>query len=506
MNPSPKQIEKYYGRDDLLPLPEKWVDFAPLTLIRSGGQVIPFIPFAYQKKIIELAGKYNKIICIKSRQLGYTELWQNYALFEACTNPGTSAFLFLRNGVDASTSSRRTKLMMRGLVDYVRAANDSVYLLKIAGGGEVNFKNSGAEGARGANSSTFLLFDESAFIPSIAQIYGSSVPSGAMSDAIGKKPCLKVIQSTPSARSGWYWDQLSQNNGDRDIEEIIDSVVNGELYNENIPGFYWFEDDVGACKIVCHWSANEVYRKIPDFLEWRKKEDGTDEETIQREYQLKFNDQQVAVFDFGAVKSCAVGEWQATPEEGSIIYAGLDTATTGEDYVVLQVLAFKNGKYSLIHTYSKRKQTMEHHLFQICKVIEHYKIRKCGVEVTGGVGQVYYEKLVEEFRGKGIEFERLKTTQETKQKRISDFILALEKRSLIYPEKSNLVSELLSFRREGTKLSASHGKHDDEIMSLSFAYAVATSTEEVEWREQEYLDSLNPEEKLNYYQKLLESE
>lgn len=494
--PNPKQIDNYYGRNDLLPLPKTWEEFAPLTLIRSGGQVIPFLPFEYQKKLVELAEKHKKLVIIKSRQLGFTELWQNYALFQACTSAGASCFLFLRNGIDASTSSRRTKLMMQGLTQYVRAANDNVFLLKIAGGGEVNFKNSGAEGARGANSSTFLLFDEAAFIMAIARIFGATAPSGALSDSIGVLPCIKIVQSTPSARSGWYWDRLNENNGDRDIERIIDAVVHGELYSDNIPGFYYFVDDEGWTKVIAHWSCNPVYREIDNFLAWRKKEDKSSDDLVQREYQLKFNDQAVSVFDFGTIKSCAVSNWESFPEENCQYYGGLDTSTTGEDYCVFQVLKFKDRKYTLVHTYSKRKEDSQVHLFHLCKIIEYYKIKVVGVEVTGGVGHVYVDSFEKEFRGKGVKFKRLKTTQESKQKRISDIILAFEKQILTFPEKSKLLDELLSFRREGSKLCAAQGKHDDEIMSLSFAYDVASNQDEIERRDEEYLKNLSPSDKI----------
>jgi len=49
----------------------------------------------------------------------------------------------------------------------------------------------------------------------------------------------------------------------------------------------------------------------------------------------------------------------------------------------------------------------------------------------------------------------------------------MERGELIYPDDKRIVEELLSFRKIGDKLEASSGKHDDIVMALAFAVAVA---------------------------------
>lgn len=500
LSPTQKQIKKYFESDAMLPLPDNWEDFVLLTKIRSGGELKQFKPFDYQKKLIELGEKYRKIIVLKSRQLGITQVLISKFLFDACINPAASSLAFMRNAEDASAISRRCRQMLSSIEKYVIPANDNVGYLKIAGGGDLYFKNSGAQGSRSLDSTTSMLFDESAFVPTIASIYAASSPSGAMTSN-----CTKYIVSTPSAKSGWYWEQLSQDNGKIDIEELAEAVANDEVFTQDEEliekyelhqekGFAYFIDERGACKVIIHYLAHPKYSLIPNFLQQKQIEDGTDEETVEREYNLKFVNTSVAVFDPLLVRESAIGGWEGKYDEEAVYFAGIDTATTGIDYCCCQILKYKNEVYSLVATYAKRKQSSEYHLYQISELLRFYKVKVCGVEVTGGVGQLYYERLEEDFKGKHPHIVRLVTTNDSKAKRIAALNLGLERKKLTYASTANLITELLNFRREGNKLQAAEGHHDDEIMSLSFAYDVATNPENLEAEKFSEFIQLSPKE------------
>ena len=56
---------------------------------------------------------------------------------------------------------------------------------------------------------------------------------------------------------------------------------------------------------------------------------------------------------------------------------------------------------------------------------------------------------------------------------ISTLQLVLEMKNIEFPESSVIPDELLSFRRVGKRLEAASGKHDDTVLSLSFALSVA---------------------------------
>lgn len=469
IKPTITQQSKYFNTaDNLKILPTEWVDFARLTTIRSGGEMVRFNPYRYQEIISDLMDEYNNIICVKSRQLGLTQIAVSKFLHRAALNPAYSAIAFLRNSNDASAVSRRTKQLLSGLSDYVVPDSDNVGYLKLKNLGEIYFKNSSREGSRSYDSVIDFLFDEAAFSDNIDQIYAASSPSSAMS---GDK-ITKLIVSTPSAKSGWYWNKLNENNNGLDIEEICNRVASGDLYNE-IPGLYWFEDGQGTLKLIVHWSVHPVYQNIPNYLDYRLKQDGTDTETVLREYDLKFVDSAVSVFAIDLIRENSTGNYENTRDDNAEYYCGLDTSTMGSDYTVFSVIKhnLKADTYSLVHLYRKRQETSASHIYQISKLIDLYRPECVGIETTGGVGNIYLEELSK--NNYGTEFVNIKTTRDTKTTMVGALILSLEKRKFNYPDNSVLVEEMLSYRRIGAKFEAATGKHDDTIMSVSFALTVS---------------------------------
>jgi hypothetical protein len=470
--PTQKQINKYFaGTNCLKSVPTDWEQFVNLCTIRSGGSMVQFNPYYYQKLISKLMDEFNNIVCVKSRQLGLTQIILSKFLHRASLNPAYSGMAFMRNGDDASAISRRARQMLAGLNDYVIPDSDNVGYLKLKALGEIYFKNSSREGSRSYDSVLDFLFDEAAFSENIQQIYAASSPSGALA---GDK-ITKMIISTPSAKSGWYWDKLNENNDGVDIEQLCIDVADGKVYRD-IPGLYWFVDKAGTVKLIVHWTAHPVYSQNPNYLQYRLEQDGTDEETILREYDLRFIDSAIAIFNPELVRKNAIGNYELIPDSEAIYYCGLDTSTIGNDYTVFYILKFKNGKYSTVYIYRKRQQTSDYHIYQISGLINTYKPEKVGVEITGGVGQIYLEQLTRIH--KDIDFEAIRTTGDSKPAMITNLVLALEKEVLEYPANCPIIEEMLSFRREGNKLQAAPSKHDDVIMSCAFAIAVTPFAKE----------------------------
>jgi Terminase RNaseH-like domain len=449
-----------------LKVPTDWEDFAALCTIRSGGKMVKFEPYSYQVLLSKLMDLYSNIVVIKSRQLGITQTATSKFLHRACINPAYSAMSFMRNAEDASALSRRVRQMLGGLSEYVDPANDNVGYLKLAGLGEMYFKNSSKEGSRSYDSVQDFLFDESAFSENIESIYAASSPSSAMAG----DDTTKLIVSTPSAKSGWYWNKLSENNGDIDIEEACKAVAAGELFKDML-GAYWFVDEVGTVKLILHWRCHPIYSQKSDYLAYRKQQDGSDDEVVLREYDLRFIDSAVSVFSSNLIKQAAEGSWEDSPSKDAVYYIGIDTATTGGDYCCAIVLKESSKGYSVVKLYRKRQETSDYHLYQIANLIEKFKPETIGIEVTGGVGQVYLEALVKQFKDR--KFEAIRTTSSSKPAMISALQLALEKAVLKIPPESVIVEEILSFRRQGKRLEASPGKHDDTVMALAFALTVS---------------------------------
>ncbi len=425
-----------------------------------------FKPYEYQVLLSWLMDEYNNIVIVKSRQLGVTQTVTSKFLHRACLNEAYCSMSFLRNQEDASAIARRARQMLDGLKEYVLPATDNLGYLKLKNAGELYFKNSSKEGSRSYDSVLDFLFDESAFSENIEQIYAASSPSGALAGDL----ITKLIVSTPSAKSGWYWDILNADNGSEDIEELCIKVAKGEIYKD-FPGCYWFKDNKGSIKLILHWTCHPVYRQIPSYLEYRQQQDGTDEETVLREYDLRFVDSAVAIFSSEIVRDNAIGIIEECRDDKATYYLGLDTSTTGNDYCVAIILKEKDRQYSVVDMYRKRQQTSQYHLYQIGELIRKYQPEVAGIEVTGGTGQLYLEQLSREF--KHLKCEAIRTTGDSKPLMISNLQLALEKGFLNFPANSPLIDELLSFRRQGRKLEAPGGKHDDCVMSLCFALAVS---------------------------------
>jgi len=465
---TPKQQKKINSQDsNLLPIPNTWEEFVALTTIRSGGSMVQFNPYSYQKIISRLMDKHNNIVAVKSRQLGITQIVLSKFLHRASRNPAYSSMCFIRNGDDASAISRRARQMVNSLNEYITPDSDNVGYLKLRNKGEIYFKNSSREGSRSYDSVLDFLFDEAAFSENIQQIYAASSPSGALA---GDK-ITKMIISTPSAKSGWYWDKLNADNGTINIEQLCLDVAAGKLYKE-IPGLYWFIDNAGTVKLIIHWSAHPVYSKIPNYLQYRLEQDGTDWETVLREYDLRFLDSAIAVFNSALIRLNAIGEYENTIDYDAEYYAGLDTATTGNDYCTMPILKHKNGKFSLVHLYRKHQQTSEYHLYHLGEILKFFQPKITGIEVTGGVGQVYLEQLIKQFPE--LKFQSIHTTGDSKPVMISTLVLALEKQVLNFPANCPLIAEMLSFRKNGNKLEAASGKHDDTILGVSFALSVSS--------------------------------
>ncbi len=332
--------------------------------------------------------------------------------------------------------------------------------------GEIYFKNSSKEGSRSYDSVLDFLFDEAGFSENIEQIYAASSPSGALAGDL----ITKLIISTPSAKSGWYWNKLNENNGSRDVEELCKLVASGKIYRD-IPGCFWWVDELGTVKLILHWKCHPIYSQREDYLQYRQQQDGTDWETVLREYDLRFVDSAVSVFAADFIRTAAVGELEDFRDKEARYYLGIDVSTIGLDYTVAIILKEKKGRYSTVALYRRRQQTAEYHLYQIGSLIKQYQPNKIGIEVTGGVGQVYLERLSKEFES--YEFQAIRTTGESKPILISTLQLVLEAKNIEFPESSAIPDELLSFRRVGKRLEAASGKHDDTVLALSFALSIA---------------------------------
>ena len=435
-----------------------------MTKIRSGGDVKPFDPYPYQIELVKLM--LERSVCVvKSRQLGISETITCFMLWRACLNPGYLGLVFSKTQQDSSLLARRMKRMIQSLG--LKTVTENLSDIEILGCGRILFRNSNPDSARGIESVVDVFLDELAFLDTAKEVYDALAPAMQM---VGQKARVFAV-STPNGRSGFYWDLLTSGNGNHDVELTCNRVSKGE----GEPFQHWV-DDGGWGKVLIHWKAHPIYGSDDQFLQRVHERQKLSWTTIEQEYNLNFQESETAVFDIALIQAGAIGEYEEERRKDAVYYCGLDTSSTGVDYCVLTVLKEKAGKYSLVHMYRKRQQTSEYHIYQIGQVLNFYKPRITAIEVTGGTGQIYLEQLSRQLPN--LTYEAIHTTGDSKPAMISNLQLVLERRILIYPPNNPLIEELLNFRRDGRKLCAAPGRHDDILMSVAFILSVSPFNKE----------------------------
>jgi hypothetical protein len=458
------QVQRQYQENhqgfDLSFIPPRWEEFAKLTTIRSGNKLIPFEPFPYQVELSNLIDE-RSVVIVKSRQLGITEAIASKFLHKACLNAGYAAVVLSKSQVDTSNIARRVRRMVDSLG--VPLETDSLTDIQIQGGGRLIFRNSTPNGCRGLESISDILYDEAGFVDGIDRIFDAASPSQEM---VGDD-ARAIVLSTPAGKSGWYWEMLAGGNDGRDIEAICNQVKCGA----GEPCQHWI-DESGWGKFIVHWQAHPIYSQIPNYLEGIQKKKKLSWTTIEQEYNLSFQESERNVFPSDLVRNCAIGSY-GLPSKDEAYYMGIDTSNQGDDYTVAVVFKINDdGVKEVVYLYRDRKRTMDYHIEKMSEIIRNYRPRKIAVEVTGGTGQVYLEKLSSKHSGR--DFEPVKTTASSKPVLIDRLLLELERSAILFPRESPIFDELLVYSRsKDGKMSAPSGSFDDTVMALSFALSVS---------------------------------
>lgn len=442
-------------------IPDNWTDFARICKIRSGAKVTYFNPYDYQEILVNQIETHPTTVITKTRQLGLTETVTNYFLWKACKNEGYLAVIFSKSQTDTSNIAKRIRRQIDSLCEFVHTKTDSLTDIEIAGGGRILFRNSTPNGARGLESVSDILYDEASFVDEIEEIYAASIPT----TTVAGEDARIIILSTPNGQSGWYWDKLTQNNGDRDILDICD-----EIKAQRIDPLQYWTDDNGWSKFIIHWLGHPKYSQQADtYLSEVKRRFELPEEKIEQEYNLSFTHSEVVVFPSSLIRENAKGNYEELIESDGIYFMGIDTSLLGNDYTVAVILKLVDGVYYLVKMYRQRKKSHEYNIYHIAELINQYKPVIVGIE-TNSHGQIYYEQLLQQCPN--TELQGIKTTANSKPVMVNKLQLAMEQHLLLYPTDKLIIEEMLSFRQVGTKLEAIEGKHDDIIMALAFSIFV----------------------------------
>ena len=440
-------------------VPDNWADFARKTKIRSGSKVISFSPYWYQEKLVETVESNYGTIVVKGRQLGCTETMASYMLWRAAREPGFLGVVLSKGFADTSNIAKRIRAMADSAPEMINLQTKNLTDLVLEGGGRILFRPSTPNGVRGLESVSMLVFDEAAFVPSIDLLYTAALPATEM---CGEDARI-VLMSTPWGRTGFFYERLNSNNGSFDLLEEAEKV---RAPDSN--GWLSWIDTAGWAKALIHWRAHPVYSSDPNYIETIKLRKQLTDTTARQEYDLEFENSEQNVFPSEYVRRCSGGSYEAPCPEGTY-YISVDTSTTGGDYTVALVGRYERGKIRVVDMYRKRRMTLDYNLLKIGELIESYRPITVGIE-RNGVGQVFVEQLTKRYPG--VRVEGLLTTRESKSEMVTRILYCLEQEAVSYPP-SAIVDELMAFRRDGMKLEAPPGQHDDTVMSLGFLLTIS---------------------------------
>lgn len=440
---------------------DSWPEFARKTMIRSGRDIVPFVPWDYQIQLLNLIEQNYGTVITKTRQVGLTEFVACRFLWKAYRDPGYLSVVFSKGQDDTTRIAKRVRLMVASHPD-IELVSENTKHLELKDGGSILFRPSTTNAARGVESASEFLFDEAGFVRDFEEIYGSSLPATEM---LGRTARV-IVLSTPNGKQGLYWNLLSSFNGDRDIVGICKQIREGK-----VDPVQWWIDEEGWVKFIVHWKAHPIYSKRPDYLANIKKDKKMTDRQISQEYNLGFEDAANAVYSSDLIEAGKVGFWRP-PMPGRCYGIGIDPNFGGKDPYAAEVWDITEPPYRLVGEYRASLRSNEYNLIKTAELIRFYQPRLISVEVNSG-GKLHFEQLSKDF--KDIDIRQVRTGDGNKIVNTDRLQLLLERKHLIYPENAAIAEELSAFTevisgRHRTREAAS-GKTDDCIMATAVLFA-----------------------------------
>lgn len=458
----PSAAEKAEQERSLVTVPDEWKDFeyfATQTKARTSTGVRNIELFDWQKGFAAIAVKEN-VVLTKSRQTGASQFLIIFALWFALTNPGSMVLIVSKSFGDAALLTRRMRRAITGLNHpSANPLSDSLSLVHLPNDSQVMFKSCSPPETtgRGVDSVDLLIVDEASWCHDLGTALGTLGPALSASAT-----ARMILISTPNGRTGVYWDKLVEGVGPEALEKELDSLRTGKG-----PGYKHIKPSQGMSKFIAHWSAIPRYQKEDDFLGRMQREFAISDATIEREFQLNFEESAQTIFDWAVIQEslCPPLSPDAKPKADCVYWASVDPCGIGQDYVVCLVLEQDpDCKCRVVAMYRKRSGTTDQHLAKILKLATRWGVSEIVVE-TNAMGQTWLE-LLASVKGAPATV-GVATTFSSKPVMIGRLVIAFESGQLLIPDGGVIHSELLAFQQVGAKMEAAPGNHDDCVMALA---------------------------------------
>lgn len=162
--------------------------------------IVPFDLFDFQEKMLENINNNDRIIILKSRQMGISTLIAAYTLWMMLFNDGKNILVVSIKETTAKEIVSKIKLANEKLPSFlkIQAIEYNKHSIKLENNSMVLAVSSASDSAR-SFSASFIIFDEAAFIPEIEDLWTSAQPTLSTVNK-GKA----IILSTPCGVGGFF--------------------------------------------------------------------------------------------------------------------------------------------------------------------------------------------------------------------------------------------------------------------------------------------------------------
>ncbi|WP_290597060.1 MULTISPECIES: terminase large subunit domain-containing protein [unclassified Archaeoglobus] len=387
-------------------------------------------PHEAQKLI--LRDKHQFITVVAGRRFGKTKAMAFSAIHYAITHPGSIQFILAPSYNQANIMFWEiTTLLSKSILVHLI---ERVYKTPFS---KIIFRNGSEIHARSTTKPEYLrghkahraILDEAAYIPDDVI---SQVVEPMLADFNGS--WIKI--GTPFGKNHFY-----------------DSYLKGQ--SEEFEDYSSYRFPSTANPHISH-----------EFIEKKKREYGENSIIFRTEYLAEFVEDQNAVFRWADIqRNISNIELVDMGQPGRIYAIGCDLAKY-LDYTVIIVLDITNKPFKLVHFQRFNRRPYAETILKLKELYKRFNYAKVLID-SSGVGDPVLEDL-QDIGAEGYVF-----TAKSKVQLIQRLQAAIENGEVKYPYIEELIKELQFFEyqltRQGIKMEARQGMHDDCVIALALA-------------------------------------
>lgn len=425
----------------------------------SKGRVL-FNPYQFQDKLLFLLNKHDRVLILKSRQLGITTLAAAYSLWLMIFKKDQSILALAPTQEKAKNIVDKVRFAYAELPSWLKVASieDNKLSLFLSNGSKIKAASGASESARGYTAN-ILILDEAAFIDNADDLWGSA----QQTLATGGKA---IVLSTPNGLDGFFHRMWSD--AEAGDNNFIPIKLRWDVHPERTQK--WRDDQdkelgkrMAAQECECSFlSSGDTYFESEDLEYYATNvEEPIESRGPQRDYWI----------------------WQY-PEVSVTYMVIVDTGRgDGSDYSAIQVLDVYSG--AQVAEYKGPMDTKQLSKFAVSVCLE-YNNALLVVENTGlghatmsdimdlGYNNIYYSPKgdtlnVSQYMTQFYEYDTSKMTPgfTTSTKTRPEVLLAMRgyvKDHLIRIRSIRTVNEMRTFVWKNSKPQAQSGYNDDLVM------------------------------------------